>query len=234
MNAYAYLRVSGLGQVSGDGFTRQRQEIEDYAILHDLRIVHWYEERGVTGKADTDERPALRQLLEELNGTRTVIVERLDRLARDLIIQEGILSKFKAAGVELISTAEPDLCSEDPTRIFIRQVLGAVAQLDRSLIVKKLRAARDRQRAANGKCEGRKAFGERPEEALMLRQIREWSAKGFNAAVIADKLNFDQVPTRSGVPWRASVVRKILQRTSKTSACLSDSAKLLNFQAEER
>ena len=213
MNAFAYLRVSGIGQIGGDGFPRQRQAIEEYSAAHDLQIVSWFEEKGVTGKADSDERPALRELLEQLNGTRTVIVERLDRLARDLIIQEGIISKFRAAGVELISTAEPDLCSEDPTRVFIRQVLGAVAQLDRSLIVKKLRAARERMKAKNGRCEGVKPFGALPGEGETHAQILRWSEEGLAPDKIAEKLNLTSYSTRSGKPWRGSVVRKILARS---------------------
>lgn len=215
--AFAYCRCSGISQIQGDSFPRQRAAIEEYSAAHGLEIVRWFEERGVTGKADSDERPALRQLLEELNGTRTVIVERLDRLARDLIIQEGIVQKFRDASVELISTAEPDLCSEDPTRVFIRQVLGAVAQLDRSLIVRKLRAARDRMKAKNGKCEGRKGFGELPAEKptleLMLRlEVAHWAADD-----IAKELNHQGFPTRSGKPWRGSVVRKILARQENRS-----------------
>lgn len=216
MKAFAYLRVSGLGQCSGDGLPRQRAAIEEYCSAHELEVSAWYEERGVTGKADSDERPALRTLLADLNGCRTVIVERLDRLARDLIIQEGILSKFKAAGVELISTAEPDLCSEDPTRVFIRQVLGAVAQLDRSLIVRKLKAARDRIKATGQKVEGRKAFGERVNEARALTAMLEFDKLGKTSDQIAQFLNEMGYGTRSGKPWRGSVVRKILARHSCT------------------
>ena len=46
---HAYLRVSGEGQVEGDGFTRQLKAIRDYAAAHDMKIVSVYREEGVSG-----------------------------------------------------------------------------------------------------------------------------------------------------------------------------------------
>jgi hypothetical protein len=59
----------------------------------------------------------------------------------------------------LVSVAEPDLMASDSTRVLMRQLLGAVAQYDKSQIVAKLRGARMRKRAQQGRCEGRKPFG---------------------------------------------------------------------------
>lgn len=48
---FAYLRVSGRGQLSGDGFSRQRTAIQAYDAANGLTVVEWFEERGVTGRA---------------------------------------------------------------------------------------------------------------------------------------------------------------------------------------
>jgi DNA invertase Pin-like site-specific DNA recombinase len=74
------------------------------------------------------------------NGVRTVIVERLDRLAREPIVQEAIVADLRKNGFELVSVAEPDLMATDPTRILVRQRMAAVAQYEKSQIVLKLRA----------------------------------------------------------------------------------------------
>ena len=50
---FAYLRVSGRGQVSGDGFPRQQKAVREYARQHEFRIVETFEERGVTGARET-------------------------------------------------------------------------------------------------------------------------------------------------------------------------------------
>lgn len=55
------------------------------------------------------------------NGVRTII-ERLDRLARDLMVHETIIADLQKNGFDLISVAEPDLMATDPTRILVRQI----------------------------------------------------------------------------------------------------------------
>jgi DNA invertase Pin-like site-specific DNA recombinase len=78
--AFAYVRVSGKGQLEGDGFTRQREAIELYARPNDIEIVQTFEEEGVSGKTDLENRPALTELIASLNvaGTKLVLVQRLD------------------------------------------------------------------------------------------------------------------------------------------------------------
>jgi DNA invertase Pin-like site-specific DNA recombinase len=114
--AFAYLRVSGKGQLEGDGFTRQWDAIERYAKANDIEIVKTFEEAGVSGKTDLENRPALTDLIASLNvaGTRLVLVERLDRLARFLTVQEAILQDLKRKQFDLVSVTEPDLCSDEP------------------------------------------------------------------------------------------------------------------------
>ena len=79
-----------------------------------------------------------------------MIIEKLDRLARDLMVQETIIADLRKNGFELVSVAEPDLMKNDPTRILVRQMMGAVAQYEKSQIVLKLRGARMRKRAKEG------------------------------------------------------------------------------------
>jgi DNA invertase Pin-like site-specific DNA recombinase len=96
------------------------------------------------------------------NGIRLVLVERADRLARDLMVGEIILGEFRALGVSVVaadSGTDLTVGDDDPTRVLIRQVLGAVAQFEKSVIVAKLRAARLRKRRATGRCEARKPYG---------------------------------------------------------------------------
>src|ERR1051325_9513994 len=144
--AFGYVRVSGRGQLDGDGFPRQREAIERYAAVNGLRIVRWFEEKAVCGATEWENRPAWSEMVQTLNGVRTIVIEKLDRLARELFIQEYILRDLKQRGVTLVSAAEPDLDS-DPGRVLFRQMMGAIAQYDRTMVVAKLRAARTRMRA---------------------------------------------------------------------------------------
>ena len=63
-----------------------------------------------------------------------LVVPRLDRLARDLLVQETVLGRLRQHGREIRSVAEPDIDSDDPTRVLVRQVLGAIAKYERGVI----------------------------------------------------------------------------------------------------
>jgi DNA invertase Pin-like site-specific DNA recombinase len=211
--AFAYLRVSGKGQLEGDGFTRQLAAIKKHAATNDIRIVRIFREEGVSGTKDLENRPALQQLLFALhsNGVRLVLVEKLDRLARDLMIQESIVADMKRNGFEIISVCEPDMCSDDPSRVLIRQILGAFAQYERAMIVQKLRGARQRIRAKAGRCEGRKPYGTRPGEVEVIERMKKLRQQGTAVDKIAGTLNAEGVKPRAGQKWYATSVYRVLK-----------------------
>ena len=218
---FAYLRVSGKGQIAGDGFPRQLKSIEEYAASNQLRIVEVFQERGVTGTRETMDRPAWRDLMAKLHadGVRTVIIEKLDRLARDLMVQESVIADLRKYGFELISVHEPDLMASDPTRVLLRQMMGALAQYDKSQIVVRLRGARLRKRAQTGHCEGRKPFGYRDGEPQILERMRQLRAEGLAYGAIAEQMNAEGLPTRTRGRWHPQAVHRILKRNQTTRAC---------------
>ena len=149
-----------------------------------------------------------------------VLVERADRLARDLIVGELILNQFRELGVKVIaadSGTELTAGDDDPTRVLIQQVLGAVAQFEKAVIVSKLQAARVRKRRATGRCEGRKPYGTRPGETDVVAVIHKLRRKPrggerLSFAAIANRLNAEGHPTRTGKPWAPETVRQIVNR----------------------
>jgi DNA invertase Pin-like site-specific DNA recombinase len=211
--AFAYLRVSGKAQVEGDGFDRQLLAIKKYAGANDIKIVKVFREEGISGATELDNRPALIELLEALaaNGTKLVLIEKLDRLARDLMVQETIIGDLRKQGFELVSVMEPDLLQHDPTRILMRQIFGAIAQYEKSMIVAKLRGARERVKAKRGRCEGRKPYGTYQGEAETIGHMRQLRATGLSFNAIASRLNEEGRKARSkGKPWHGTVVNRIL------------------------
>jgi DNA invertase Pin-like site-specific DNA recombinase len=212
--AFAYLRVSGKGQVEGDGFTRQLEAVKKYAAANDIKIVKVYREEGVSGTTDWEDRPAFAEMMTALmsNGTQAVIVERLDRVARDLMVQESIIADFKRKGLEIVSVNEPDLCSNDPSRVLMRQMMGAFFQYEKSSLVAKLRGARARMKAKTGACEGRKPYGSRAGEAEVIDRILALRQAGKAMDTIAETLNAEGVKPRSGGAWYGSSVRNVLLR----------------------
>lgn len=222
MSAYSYLRVSGKSQVDGDGFPRQREVIADYANRNGIVIADEFRDEGVSGTTELQDREALGDLFIAVasNGIKTVLVERSDRLARDLLIGEVILNQFRDAGVTLIEAATGNVLTADnadPTKILIRQILGAVAQFDKSMIVSKLKTARERMRKKEGRCEGIKPYGTLDGEQIVLSRMKSLrrARKGFKRRSyreIATVLTSEGFVTRSGKPWNGTTIRNILAR----------------------
>lgn len=214
MKVFVYLRVSGKGQIDGDGFERQLLACQEYASTNDLIIAEVFKEEGVSGTKELDDRPALSELLAALeeNGVKTILISQVDRLARDLMVQETIIADMQKSGYTLISVAEPDLCSQDPSRVLVRQIFGAIAQYDRAMITLKLRGARQRKKARTGKGEGRDAFGTKPGEEEILERMKFLKSQGLSYDSVAHVLNNLKAPTRMGGRWWPASVAKIMKR----------------------
>jgi len=218
--AVSYIRVSGQGQVSGDGPERQRRAINKYARANGLAVTEEFADLGVSGATELADRPGLATLLDrvESNGVRIVLIERADRLARDLMVQEVTLDAFSRAGVRVVTSEGNTLTGDaamDPTRKLIRQVLGAVSEFDKNIVVLKLRAARERKRRLTGRCEGRKPYGHHPAEQAVIAKMKALRRKPrggprLSFAKIADRLNSDGATNRAGGRWTPQRVFQVL------------------------
>ncbi|HNQ88090.1 MAG TPA: recombinase family protein [Verrucomicrobiota bacterium] len=216
--AFSYLRVSGRGQIDGDGFRRQAETITRYAKANRIEIVQQFRDEGVSGTKEALDRPGLTDLFVALkaNGVRLVIVENATRIARDLMVSEIILAEFRALGVKVVSAdggVDLTLGNDDPTGKLVRQILSAVSEWEKCLIVQKLRASRLRIRRAGGRCEGRKAYGSTPAEQAVIERIQAWREQGKSYAEIAGLLNAEHVLTRSGEgSWHPTQLQRIVRR----------------------
>jgi DNA invertase Pin-like site-specific DNA recombinase len=226
IKAFSYLRVSGKGQIGNDGFPRQRQTIAKFAKANRFEVVQEFTDEGVSGTKDKFDRPGLTDLFVALkaNGVKVVLLENPTRLARDVVVSEIILSEFKKIGVKVLSAdggIDLTVGSEEPTGDLIRQILAAISQWERVLIVQKLRASRLRIRRSGERCEGRKPYGTTPEEKATVGQILALSEAGKSDGEIANHLNESGVSPRTKsragkVPkWHRMMVYRIVQQVQK-------------------
>ena len=109
----------------------------------------------------------------------------------------------------LIPASAPDFFTEDtPTAVLLRQVLSAIAQFEKTSLVAKLKAARDRKKAATGKCGGRKTYAEaRPDVVLLAKQMHD---QGMSLRKISAELAARGHVTAGGRPYVASAVQTML------------------------
>jgi len=176
--AVAYMRTSSAANVGGhkDSERRQRAAIEAYAKRVGMTVVDWFYDPAVSGADHIESRPGFMAMLDRIasNGVRCMLVESPDRFARDLAVQLAGHDFLKRLGVSLIPATAPDFFTEEtPTAVLVRQVLGAISQFEKASLVAKLKAARDRKRAATGKCGGKPSMAEtRPDLVALARKLR--------------------------------------------------------------
>jgi DNA invertase Pin-like site-specific DNA recombinase len=218
--AVAYLRTSSATNVGTDKDSdkRQRTTITAFAKQAGYELVGEFNDAAVSGADHLDARPGFAELLAYIasNGARTVIVETASRFARDLMVQEVGFAKLKALGITLIAADSPHSFLDDtPTSKLIRQILGAVSEFDKAMIVAKLKGARERKRMITGKkVEGRKSHAElRPELVALVRQLRRKRPKGGQRSLreIATELAQRGHLNERGQPFSAASINSMLR-----------------------
>jgi len=220
---YSYHRISGKGQIDGDGIPRQRDCIQAYCLQNNFEIDKEFNELGISGTKNVFDRPALSELFEALKVSeiKIVLVETAQRLARDLMISEILLAEFRKMGVKVIACdcgSDLSVNDDNPTQVLIRQLLSAISQFDKSILVSKLKAARVRIKKATGKCEGQPAYGTTEQERATIALILDYRRQGMNPTAISRALNETGVKprgaTRAGktTSWYPPMVSRILAR----------------------
>jgi DNA invertase Pin-like site-specific DNA recombinase len=227
----AYLRVSTDTQAEhGLGLDVQRKAISAWARSCGHKIALWTSDHGVSGSNGLDKREGLLDALTTLREHRAfgLAVYRLDRLARDLVLQETLLREIAALGCRVHSTAasedaylDPDGEADDPSRALIRQILGAVAAYERSMIRLRMRSGKSAKRDRGGFIGGQVPYGYRtevgelvpdPAEQHGLDVMRSLRARGMSLRAICAELERQRINTKAGGPWESSAVGKILHR----------------------
>lgn len=222
-----YLRVSTIEQAThGYGLDVQRAAIKAAAAAMGARIVKWCVDDPKSGALPADERPGLAEGLTWLHARKAdgIITRDLDRLAREVTVQEAILAEVwnRCDAKAFTATGEvPRDDPDDPYRTAMRQMMGVFSGLERRLIVKRLRDGRKAKAAAGGHAVGRAGYGwrsvggelvEMPAEQRGLARLRELAAGGASTREIAAALAEEGYPTQRGGRWTSPVVARILSR----------------------
>src|SRR6202163_2835734 len=151
MKVAIYARVSTAN--NGQDPTMQTRELREDAERHgwtgggDCLVI------GISATKET--RPQLDRLMADAHRRRfdAVVVWKFDRFARSVSHRLRALESFKAQGIEFVSFSE-QLDTSTPAGKLVFTVLGAVAELERSLIVERVKAGL-RNARAKGKNLGR-------------------------------------------------------------------------------
>jgi DNA invertase Pin-like site-specific DNA recombinase len=139
--AAVYARVS-----TGEQNTEvQERSLRDYVSLRGWQLHEIYRDRGISGTKTS--RPALDELMKDCRrrAVDVVIVWKFDRFARSLKTLISALENFRALGIDFVSVTEA-VDTSLPAGEMLFQMIGAVAQFERSLIAERVRAGLDHAR----------------------------------------------------------------------------------------
>lgn len=230
MNAIGYIRVSTDSQADdGVSLDAQRERIIDYCTRQNIALATIEADEGLSGKR-ADNRPGLRKALKAVCRAKGVLVvyslSRLTRSIRDLL---DIFETLQKADADLVSITE----SFDTTSAmgrFAFKLFGLVAELERELIGERTSAALAHKRRKGEKTGGQVPYGFTvlddegvkrlvpvEDEQKIIRQLNARHDKGEGYKSLASWLNRERVPTRTGAPWSAKVIKGIIRRQASTT-----------------
>lgn len=221
-------RVVGYVRVSTDeqhqGPRAQRDALEAWCARNGAELVAVYEDRGVSGAAELERRPALLEAvaaLEDLDAGVLLVAKR-DRLARDVMLAAMIERMTERAGATVVA-ADGAGEGTGPEALLLRRMVDAFAEYERAVIRARTRAALAAKRA-RGERTGDVPLGHRvaadgvhleadPAEAEAVRVVHELRAAGVSIRGIAVELDARGVPARGG-RWHPTTVARLLRRAA--------------------
>ena len=230
MRIVAYLRVSTEKQVKeGFGLDAQRSEIKRWAKANGHRVVQWCSDEGISGANGIDTREGLFDALAlvKSRGADALVVTSLDRLARQMTQQEGVLAEIWKAKGKVFSLGDGGEVLEDdpddPMRTAIRQMRGVFAQLERGLIRQRMSKGKREKSSQGGYVGGAPPFGfmsdhqgnlvNNVETQASLARIAELHEGGESLRSIITVLESEgHLAPRGGRWYPASVARIIARR----------------------
>jgi DNA invertase Pin-like site-specific DNA recombinase len=177
MRVALYARVSTL---NGQNPEMQLTELREYAGRRGWEISGEYVDEGVSGAKES--RPALNRLMADAHRRRyaVLLVWKIDRFGRSLRHLVNALADLDAAGIAFVSLHD-NIDLSTPSGRLMFQVVGAMAEFERSLVQERVRAGL-RLARSKGKRIGRPRTGVSPEQVAALR------ATGASWRVISGRL----------------------------------------------
>lgn len=246
MNLIPYIRVSSNSHADGDGYDRQLVAIKAFCEKHNAFCLNPFFDKAVSGTIEGMDRPEFAKMLDFIakgkNAVAGIVVERMDRLARDLMVSEFMLKECRDRGIKVFCADRGELVDmasdgSDPTQVLIRQILAALAQWERAMLVAKMAGARARIKAETGRCEGNKPFGHYPGEMGLARLVVQLRSSLMSFRAIARMINEDSIyKTRRGGALTAATVQDIWEKFHEKLAFKQESedSELARLDLEEK
>lgn len=216
--AVAYVRVSTDEQALGP--EAQRAAVTAWAAANGHDLVAVFEDLGISGGADLDDRPGLLAALDAVrhHGGAVLLVAKRDRLARDTFVSAMVERLVERAGARILA-ADGTGNGDGPEALLLRRMVDAFAEYERSLIRARTRAAlrvkKDRRERTGSVPYGLRLDDDgvhlvvHPEEARVVALVAAGRAAGRSLREIAAQLTEAGHRPRGGRSWHVQTIANI-------------------------
>lgn len=215
--AVGYIRVSSRQQRDeGKSLADQRDEIMRHAAVAGFDLLDIFEDAAISGGKDESQRPGLAAALATLREGRAsvLIVKHVDRLSRDNDFAGYLKVELRRIGVRVVIIDE---AADDPIRQAVDQLAAALERIRGSQRMK----FSHRMRKQKGLWTGGAPYGYRlirgkldpiESEIAVVERVKQLRHEGVTLRGIANVLNEQRIPTRSGAAWRCQTIHQIVRR----------------------
>jgi DNA invertase Pin-like site-specific DNA recombinase len=187
-----------------------------------------FPEEGRSGALDLEDRVALTAAIDMIATGKAegLVCYASTGSPGEITVQEAILAKvWEEPGGRVFTADQGEVLRDDPDdpmRTAMRKMAGVMYELDRRLVVARLRRGRRLKAERGGFAGGGVRYGFTTERKQLIpdqaerevaRRIHRLHRSGLSIRKIADQLNAEQVPAKRGGTWHPTTVARVLRRT---------------------
>ena len=212
---YGYIRASTIDQQ--DTLKVQEDKIKSYCVFKDLGEPQIFIDSGVSGSVELKKRPQGKILWELLKKDDILIVNKLDRISRNVLDFVASINYFNKNKIGF-HCLEPNIDITSSFGLFMCHILSSVAELERNMTIDRVKAT-IKKRKENNECVGSIPYGfsktedkkliENKVEQDNIKRIKLYNNEKMNFKQIADKMNEIEIQNRSG-KWYPQQIKRIL------------------------
>ena len=209
MRVVGYVRVSTTGQVNGYSLQLQISKIKEYCKLKDYTLVDIYEDAGISGMSKS-KRVSYLNMIDYVNthDVQGVVVYSLSRLGRNMKDVVDFLDMLKVDG-KVFHSVKEGLSNDDNIGSLIVNILSSINQFEVEQTRQRIQDVKV-EKKRKGLVYGRLKYGfdgidgvlvKNVNESFVLRRVKNLRSRGYSWSKIANRLNEDSIPTKTGKMW---------------------------------
>ncbi|MBC8489593.1 MAG: recombinase family protein [Bacteroidetes bacterium] len=238
-----YARVSTLTQRENETIEMQVKKLKKYATDKNLKIVEIIKDDGISGAKEGRAINLIRFIENLERKPDFILIKSLDRLSRDTYLQLWIEKELKKYGVEMILAEQENLQGDDPFVKVMRTIMGAFAELDKEMIIRRLKNGRKYKLengikasgtapigyAYKGKTAKEKRIVVDKNEAEIVKMIFELYIKNRSLKKVKNILESNKIYNRKGLNFSRQSLALILKNKFYIGKII-DTGKIIDAQ----